>query len=186
MHNKTGDHKPHCAIRTTRDGWDANCTCSDPNSQAWEALRADGGLPESQPMTDPLKLDQREALARAATPGPWRRGQSGNLRVYGPDDSQHSGLLAEVFSPENAAHIAENDPMTVLATIEEVKRLRQERTWQPIAEHDGNTEHSVIGWEPGLDEPVEMARIDRDWYTRGGVRMYPTHWMPLPAPPEAP
>lgn len=60
-------------------------------------------------------------------------------------------------------------------------------TWRPIATHDGNTEHSIIGWEPGLDEPVEMARIDRDWYTRSGMRMFPTHWMPLPSPPvEAP
>ena len=24
------DHKPHCDILTTRDGWDADCTCALP------------------------------------------------------------------------------------------------------------------------------------------------------------
>jgi|KBSSwiStaDraftv2_1062776.scaffolds.fasta_scaffold1138649_1 hypothetical protein len=32
------------------------------------------------------------------TPGPWSAGQTGNLRVYGPDNTLHAGALAEVFS----------------------------------------------------------------------------------------
>lgn len=33
------------------------------------------------------------------TPGPWRRGQTGNLRIYGPDGmGEHSGVVAEVKS----------------------------------------------------------------------------------------
>lgn len=42
------------------------------------------------------------------TPGPWRDGQAGNLRVYGPDGmGEHSGLIAEVFkSRANARLIA--------------------------------------------------------------------------------
>lgn len=32
------------------------------------------------------------------TPGPWREGRDGNLRVYGPDgQGDASGLIAEVF-----------------------------------------------------------------------------------------
>jgi hypothetical protein len=32
-----------------------------------------------------------------STPGPWRRGQDGNMRVYGPDgQGEHSGLIATV------------------------------------------------------------------------------------------
>lgn len=36
--------------------------------------------------------------APAWTPGPWRDGQDGNTRVYGPDGmGEHSGLIATVF-----------------------------------------------------------------------------------------
>ena len=39
------------------------------------------------------------------TPGPWRRGQEGNLRVYGPDATQDAGVLAEVI-PHNGQQSA--------------------------------------------------------------------------------
>jgi len=32
------------------------------------------------------------------TPGPWRAGIAGNHRVYGPDGTEHAGLIAQVFS----------------------------------------------------------------------------------------
>lgn len=33
-----------------------------------------------------------------STPGPWRRGQVGNRRIYGPDgQGEHAGLIAQVF-----------------------------------------------------------------------------------------
>lgn len=39
-----------------------------------------------------------EVKAVAPTPGPWREGQDGNMRVYGPDaQGDDSGLIAEVF-----------------------------------------------------------------------------------------
>src|ERR1700722_20467973 len=37
--------------------------------------------------------EQRE-LCTNATPGPWHEGVNGNPRVYGPDDSLGSGLIA--------------------------------------------------------------------------------------------
>ena len=45
------------------------------------------------------------------TPTPWRRGQSGNLHIYGPDGmGKHSGLVAEVsgrfYDGERAANAA--------------------------------------------------------------------------------
>lgn len=40
------------------------------------------------------------------TPGPWRMGQEGNLRVYGPDNTSSAGLIAETFNRENARLIA--------------------------------------------------------------------------------
>lgn len=61
--------------------------------------------------------------------------------------------------------------------------------WQPIETHDGNTEHSVLGWWSGLDEPVEMARqrdvAGKPWALRSGTFVFPTHWMPLPAVPSS-
>lgn len=37
------------------------------------------------------------------TPGPWRRGQEGNPRIYGPDgQGEHSGLIAEVYKDVTA------------------------------------------------------------------------------------
>lgn len=57
-------------------------------------------------------IEQIKADREAGTPGPWRRGQDGNPRVYGPDGSGiHSGLLmseaGDVFKgPANARRIA--------------------------------------------------------------------------------
>ena len=47
-------------------------------------------------MTDTL-LEQIKADRENGTQGPWRQGQSGNLRVYGPDGmGEHSGLVFDV------------------------------------------------------------------------------------------
>jgi len=40
------------------------------------------------------------------TPGPWREGEEGNMRVYGPDGmGEHSGLIAHVFKSRANAHL---------------------------------------------------------------------------------
>jgi len=47
------------------------------------------------------ELDALELLEKAATPGPWRCGISGNPRVYGPDDSPGAGpLLTTLWRPD--------------------------------------------------------------------------------------
>lgn len=71
----------------------------------------------------------------------------------------------------------------------ELATLRREKEWRPISTHSGDTEHSVIGWEPCIDEPMEMALVKSafgaSWYLRSGTIVYPTHWLPLPAPPAS-
>lgn len=58
--------------------------------------------------------------------------------------------------------------------------------WLPIETAPFDPEWSVLGWEPGMDAAMEMAwRSDmKRWLTRGGGEVQPTHWQPLPSPPE--
>ena len=67
---------------------------------------------------------EMEAGAKAATQGPWRRGQEGNLSVYGPDAAgESSGLIARVYEGGvNATHIANCSPPNILALIERVRK----------------------------------------------------------------
>lgn len=51
----------------------------------------------AEPITPEMRQQVREALAQA-TPAPWRAGQDGNLRVYGPDNTSSAGLVAVVSS----------------------------------------------------------------------------------------
>jgi hypothetical protein len=59
--------------------------------------------------------------------------------------------------------------------------------WQPI-ETAPKENRDVLVCEDGIGKPVRVAFWDK---ARGGVwsmwpgreRIYPTHWMPLPAPP---
>jgi hypothetical protein len=66
-----------------------------------------------------LDLDALEAVAKAATPGPWGASRSG-LKVISAD----GWLVAEAWNPQsaNVAHIAAFDPPTVLALIEQARR----------------------------------------------------------------
>lgn len=80
-----------------------------------------------------LNLDDLEAIARAATPGPWL---IGNSQMFGPHaiTRDAAGLTqvqdawicdADAGHP-NAAHIATFDPPTVLALITELKSTKED------------------------------------------------------------
>lgn len=92
-------------------------------------------------MTD-LDLDALEAVARAATPGPWE------TRCEGPGeptrvchDSEYVIYLGYDYAADldakDAAHIATFDPPTVLALIARVKEAEAgiERTAEYIGTH---------------------------------------------------
>lgn len=66
----------------------------------------------------------RRALAEKATPGPWVR-ERGFL-VYGPWGDRPVSGEEGILNPADAAHIAANDPPTVIADIDEILRLREE------------------------------------------------------------
>lgn len=71
-----------------------------------------------------VSLLARRALAEKATPGPWVR--KGGYLVYGPWGERPVSDKEGILNPADAAHIAANDPPTVIADIDEILRLRTE------------------------------------------------------------
>lgn len=71
-----------------------------------------------------VSLLARRALAEKATPGPWVR--KGEYLVYGPWGDRPVSGKEGILNPADAAHIAANDPPTVIADIDEILRLRAE------------------------------------------------------------
>lgn len=69
-----------------------------------------------------VSLLARRALAEKATPGPWVR--KGGYLVYGPWGDRPVSGEEGILNPADAAHIAANDPPTVIADIDEILRLR--------------------------------------------------------------
>lgn len=58
------------------------------------------------------------------TPGPWRDGQDGNCRVYGPDgQGEHSGLIAVVYKGRANAHLIAAAPALYAALVDLVRQL---------------------------------------------------------------
>src|SRR5690606_14220472 len=72
------------------------------------------------------RLAELEAMAKAATPGPWSfRERAAEDYMVGSIDYE---LIAHVWHHEgDAAFIAATDPDTVLSLIAEVRRLRADR-----------------------------------------------------------
>ena len=62
-----------------------------------------------------LDLDRLEAVAKAATPGPWSVWRHDDARLRFVSDGKEN--LADEVEPKDAAHIAAFDPPTVLALI---------------------------------------------------------------------
>lgn len=75
-------------------------------------------------MTQPLDLDALEALAKAASPGPWRL-MHGDVFTACDVDDDALYIAGDAFGP-NATYIAAASPDVVLALIAEVRRLREE------------------------------------------------------------
>ena len=70
-------------------------------------------------MTEKITREEIEALlklAEAATPGPWKKGISGNSRVYGPDNAGgYSGLVAHFARWQDRDFIAAANPAVIKA-----------------------------------------------------------------------
>ena len=79
----------------------------------------------------PEQLDALEAVAKAATPGPWSGDRAdapaASWEVWGHDGSDYENFIADCRTGgANAAHIATFDPPQVLALIAEIRRLQGE------------------------------------------------------------
>jgi hypothetical protein len=70
----------------------------------------------------------------------------------------------------------------------EIERLRAEREWQPI-ETAPKDEMFIYYWPRRGKRAIGLAYLAKDGRWRDSEmdwekRIDPTHWMPLPAPPE--
>lgn len=66
------------------------------------------------------------ALIDGTTPGPWRKGQEGNTRVYGPDGmGAHSGLIASFCRCADVRLVAAAPTLAAdtLRLLDEIERL---------------------------------------------------------------
>lgn len=69
------------------------------------------------------------ALIDGTTPGPWREGQDGNTRVYGPDGmGDHSGLVASFCRRADTRLVTAAPTLAAdtLRLLDEIERLRAE------------------------------------------------------------
>ena len=86
------------------------------------------------------------ALIDGTTPGPWREGQDGNTRVYGPDGmGALSGLVASFCRRADARLIAAAPTLAAdtLRLLDEIERLRgvlqdivESWEWWTVDEYD--------------------------------------------------
>ena len=117
----------------------------------------------------PESLDQLEARARAATPGPWkcwngfpladalgREHDMHGINQIGPGD-RVGGLLggwsedADLYATKaDAEYVATADPTTILALIREVRRLRTSRLRREVQRDRVYAESyaRMLGYEP--------------------------------------
>lgn len=110
-------------------------------------------------MTD-LDLDALEAVAKAATPGPWRLGNYAIVLA----DGDAPTIVAD-GEPADAAHIATFDPPTVLGLIAEARSAAEvrERLAEVEAERD-TLAGGVTEWQDNYAQALE--RID-SWVEYG-------------------
>ena len=74
------------------------------------------------------------------------------------------------------------DEAQIIALITRLRAAEARTAWQAI-------ETAPMGeWVAVIDGGLATtgACTDGEWWDRRGVRLWPTHWQPLPAAPEAP
>jgi hypothetical protein len=96
----------------------------------------------SAPLSDDLLRDIEEK-AKAATPGPWEKGEAGaRCYVYPTTGPMNSwAVLAAHRSEEDAAYLASVSPDAVLSLLERLKKAEAvKRAW---SQHGAHVEHGA-------------------------------------------
>lgn len=145
-----------------------------------------------------LDLDALLALCDDATPGPWVYEEHPHDEFGYYSDVSHApgGDIGDPSQRFSLLDRCEDSNHRFIAAAREavpalVARLRaaEARTaWQPIETAPVGAWVLVYGTRFRAALPsVEPARLDEyGWADKVGYSVRPTHWMPLPAAPEAP
>lgn len=138
-------------------------------------------------MTDTKKLLE---LCEKATPGPWI-----NLAPYptvtGPDaayvavcDEENEEYRTLNDAAANAAFIADCNPEVVKSLCTELERARELLSWRPIeTAKDGDWVLVHYNYHGESGHIAVKQRNNGQWAFPSKFHV-PTHWMPLPEPPE--
>lgn len=103
-------------------------------------------------------------------------------------EQQNEGLRGERDAERGIAQDWERRHEAINADL---SRLRAERTWQPIATHDGSRAEVLLWWPYWSSRPtVGYWKNDR-WIAENALSdcsqsVGPTHWQPLPSAPVEP
>lgn len=132
-------------------------------------------------MTVQLDLAALRKVAEAATPGPWRvddEGYSGGSWVAyltdgletGPIVMAGPGVGSHHFTRHDAEHIATFDPPTVIALLDEIKRLQalQEEHEHVKAERDAAVKRAEEAEDALRKATTELDSYKRDFPCDGG------------------
>lgn len=131
------------------------------------------------------KLEAIKRAAEKATPGP--RGVEGNK--VGPrstaDDQSYGMVLPIAYIEQydwSEGEVKANKELIALldpATVIELVRLAEERSWIPVSEGSPKTSGNYLAVRRGNGEVV-IANFESGF----GFLRNVSHWMPLPAPPK--
>ena len=106
----------------------------------------------------PAQLDEIEATAKRATPGPWRWTKPGI--DYYEVLNDHTAVAVDMVKQADAKLIAMMDPATTLALVAEVRELRER--WFDVASVayavDGSAGGAVEYCHPDTGEWRDVAR----------------------------
>jgi hypothetical protein len=105
-------------------------------------------------------------------------------------------ILAEELGEPRATWVREGDGMhcVELSSGEALAAMRRVSTptlrndvWQPIetAPKDGRVILAPVDFQPFV-ALLSWCDDDTDWIDDFGMVFHPTHWMPLPSPPQPP
>ena len=131
-------------------------------------------------MTD--LLEQVKEALEGATPGSWREGVEGNMRVYGPDTAgQDSGLIASVFKGRTNARLIALAPAMARALIAQEERLKAadalakkaKEAAQTFSDYAGlhwakNTPEGKRKGDANIEKARELFAALSDYHATGG------------------